>query len=166
MTTESVLLCLSHIYLYLYPPPPPPSHVQVTILCCPISTTIAAITTAQVTMHALSMRATAFEKRQTMHHCKLLWAWPSTSTLQTTTRAREYMHSMVEDKAHQHSYIQRVRACLATVGVHNAASLHKGMPFNFCPYAQLNTTSENCKGQNARCKGQDTSYKGQGQHQC
>ena len=41
---------------------------------------------------------------KTHHQCKLLWAWPSTSTVQTTTSAREYMFSMVEDKAHQRSY--------------------------------------------------------------
>ena len=37
--------------------------------------------------------------------------------------------------------LQRVRSCITTVGVHNAAStcnLHKGMPLNYHPYPQFN----------------------------
>ena len=73
------------------------------------------------------------------HQCKLLWAWPSSSTLQTTACAKEYMHTMVEDKDHQRK-LQRVKNYTATIGVHDAAStcnLHKGMPLNFCPYPQF-----------------------------
>ena len=67
-------------------------------------------------------------------------AWPNTSTLQTTTCAKEYMRTMVEDKDHQRK-LQRGKNYTATIGVHNAAStynLHKGMPLNFCPYPQFN----------------------------
>ena len=77
---------------------------------------------------------------KTDHQCKLLWAWPSTSTLQTTACAKEYMRKMVEDKDHQ-SKLQRVKNYTATIGVHDAPStcnLHKGMPLNFCPYPQFN----------------------------
>ena len=79
-------------------------------------------------------------REKTDHQCKLLWAWPSTSTLQTTACAKEYMRKMVEDKDHQ-SKLQRVKNYTATIGVHDAPStcnLHKGMPLNFCPYPQFN----------------------------
>ena len=90
------------------------------------------------------------------HQYKLLWAWPSSSTLQTTACAKEYMHTMVEDKDHQRK-LQRVKNYTATIGVHDAAStcnLHKGMPLNFCPppppnsmacpYASLHVLAASC----------------------
>ena len=61
---------------------------------------------------------------KTDHQCKLLWAWPSTSTLQTTACAKEYMRKMVEDKDHQ-SKLQRVKKYTATIGVHDAANICK-----------------------------------------
>ena len=78
---------------------------------------------------------------QYMHHqCKLLWAWFSTSTLQTIACAKEYLRTVVENNDHQRK-LQRVKNYTATIGVHDAAStcnLHKGMPLNFCPYPQFN----------------------------
>ena len=74
-------------------------------------------------------------RKKTDHQCKLLWAWSSTSTLQTTACAKEYLRTVVEDKDHQRK-LQRVKNYTATIGVHDAAStcnLHKGMPLNFCP---------------------------------
>ena len=79
-------------------------------------------------------------RKKTDHQCKLQWAWSSTSTLQTTACAKDYVRTVVEDKDHQRK-LQRVKNYTATIGVHDAAStcnLHKGMPLNFCPYPQFN----------------------------
>ena len=69
----------------------------------------------------------------TDHQCKLLWAWSSTSTLQTTACAKEYMHTVVEDKDQRK--LQRVKKYTATIGVHDAASTCKlaqgHMPLNW-----------------------------------
>ena len=66
---------------------------------------------------------------QYMRHCSRKITPPvqvtvrlaSASTLQTTTCAREYMCSMVEDNVRQRK-LQRIRTCITTVGVHDAAS--------------------------------------------
>ena len=58
------------------------------------------------------------------HQCKLLWAWSSTSTLQTTACAKEYVRTVVEDKDHQRK-LQSVKNYTATIGVHDAASTCK-----------------------------------------
>ena len=60
----------------------------------------------------------------TNHQCKLLWAWSSISTLQTTACAKEYLRTVVEDKDHQRK-LQRVKNYTATIGVHDAASTCK-----------------------------------------
>ena len=150
--------CRLQYYVQPPLPPPPPQHklqcmhsvyaplllekdhhhrhhtVQATILQPTTTTTTTTIstTTVQITMHAFSICATDLGKK-TDHQCKLLWASSSTSTLQTTACAKEYMRTVVEDKDHQRK-LQRVKNYTTTIGVHNAAStcnLHKGMPLNF-----------------------------------
>ena len=61
---------------------------------------------------------------KTDHQCKLLWAWSSTSTLQTTACAKEDMRTVVEDRDHQ-CKLQRVKNYTTTIGVHDAASTCK-----------------------------------------
>ena len=123
-------------------PPAPLYHtVQVTVLQPTTTTTTATTltTTAQITMHAFSICATALGKK-TDHQCKLLWAWSSTSTLQTTACAKEYMCTVVEDKDHQRK-LQRVKTTpppLACTMQQALVTCIRGMPLNFCPYPQFN----------------------------
>ena len=159
------MLSTNRSFIYIILPPPPPQHNYVTLHAFSICATALGKRPPPPPSHSASYNITCNHhyhhhhhldhhstnynaciqymrhcfRKKTDHQCKLLWAWSSTSTLQTTACANEYMRT-VEDKDHQ-CKLQRVKNYTATISVHDAAStcnLHKGMPLNFCPYPQFN----------------------------
>ena len=92
-TTTAITQCKLQYYGQPpLPPPPPPRPPQHKLQCMQ------------------SVYAPLLGEKKD-HQCKLLWAWSSTSTLQTTACAKEYMHTVVKDKDHQHK-LQRVKTTL------------------------------------------------------
>ena len=112
------LLLIVSVYI-IYIPPPPPSH----------SASYNITSNHHHHHHRHHYNACIHYmhhccREKTDHQCKLLWAWPNTSTLRTTTYVKEYMRTMVEDKDHQRK-LQRVKNYTATIGVHDEASTCK-----------------------------------------
>ena len=120
-----------YIYIYIYRSPPPlPSYSA--------SYNITA-NHHYHHRHHLNHHSTSYNaciqymrhcfRKKTDHQCKLLWAWSSTSTLQTTTCAKEYLCTVVKNKDHQRNYrgSKTTPPPLASTMQQAHVSLHKGI---------------------------------------
>ena len=122
-------LCVYCIIILLIPPPPPSHSASYKIMANHHYHHCHHLDHHSTNYNACIQYMRHCFRKKTDHQSKLLWAWSSTSTLQTNTCAKEYMRTVVKDKDHQRK-LQRVKTTpppLACMMQQAHVSLHKGI---------------------------------------